>query len=903
MGLRNVQFSFTSGEISPEMYGRGDDGKYTAGLSLCRNFIVKPQGPVTLRPGTRFVRQAKYRDKAACLIPFRFSSSQTMVLEFGEHYIRFHTQGKTLLGADGNPYEVTTDYRAEDVFDLHTQQSADVLTIVHPNYPPRELRRYGATDWRLVDIDFSPKVGTPGKPTVTYTCNDKSATDDQKDNYDLKYCITALKDLGSNNETAESPASAIGQTKGNLFLNDSYATISWNAVAGANRYRVYKSYKGVYGYIGETEERTFQDVNLEADASITPPRFDDSFQLSNGITSVTVNAGGSGYYEWTGQIPDPSAASYITAQDDIFGFKYKGTLPYTVQVVDQTGMDYQLLDLYGSGTGGKVELDTQVTTVTYTETHGSPNHEREETHTRTTTVIKGIKVLARGSSYVMPIVRITFRRGDGFIFRSGSYDFYFDDRSQEGLTLEVEDPTGTGAVLSPVVVGGVIRQVNVLQSGYGYTKPTVKIIAAKGSGARFTAHTGEGKEYPGAVAYFQQRRCFAGTTTHPLTLWMTRPGTENDMSFTLPSQDDNRILFTVAAQEASRIRHLIPMNYLLAFTESTEFRVGGNSVLTPSSLNVQPQSYIGASNVQPVIVNATTIYVADRGGHLRELGYNYNAQGYVSADLSIRANHLFENDVPVDMDLQKSPDSIVWCVTKKGKLLGLTYLPEQNIGAWHQHSTLHGQFESVCVVTEGDEDILYFVVKRQINGVYYRFIERMDERYFSDLTHAFYVDCGAVYSGEETEEISGLTWLEGETVSILANGCVLPQQVVKNGRIKLTQPSTYVAVGLPITADLETLPVVIRLDDGSYGTGHSKNINTVWVRVYRSSGIFVGPDFNHLAEFKQRTTENYGSPPSLVSDEIQITQFPSWTRYGQVCLRQSDPLPLTVCSLSFDLAS
>lgn len=908
MGLRAVQFGFTSGELTPEMYGRGDDGKYSAGLALCRNFVVKPQGPVFLRPGTKYVNEAKYRDKKACLIPFRFSSTQTMVLEFGEHYIRFHTQGKTLLADDGTPYEVATDYAADDVFALHIQQSADVMTIVHPNYPPKELRRYGPTDWRLVDIDFAPKVGTPGAPTVTYTCNDKNATADQKDNYDLKYRVTALKDLGSNNETAESPASEIGQTKGNLYLTDSYATISWEAVAGADRYRVYKSYKGVYSYIGETDELTFQDENLEADASITPPRFDDAFKLSNGITSVTVENGGSGYYTWTGQVPDPSEKSYLTYQigSVISSNPTRHTLPISFSVSDQEGdWAISVIDLYGAGTGGKVEVEKEVRTTSHTVNTGTLSHEKYETYYTTTTTFKSIRVTARGSGYVMPVVRMTVYGGRGFFGkRTWTITFYFDDRTGQELTLEVSDSTGTGAVISPVVKDGVITAANILQSGYNYTNPTIKILADKGSGAVLKANTGEGKEYPGAVAYFQQRRCFAGTYIHPLTVWMTRPGTEDDMSYTLPAQDDNRILFTVAAQEASRIRHLLPMTYLLAFTESTEFRMGGsNAVLTPSTINVLPQSNIGASDVQPLMVGSTAIYVAERGGHLRELGYNYSAQGYVSADLSIRANHLFENDEIVDLDLQKSPDSIVWGVTRNGKLLGFTYLPEQSVGAWHQHSTAHGEFESVCVVTEGDEDILYFVVRRYINGAYYRFIERMDERYFESLDKAFYVDCGAIYSGKETPEISGLTWLEGEVVSILANGCVLPQQVVTDGKIKLTQPSTYVVVGLPIQGDLQTLPVVLRLQDGSYGMGHATNINETWLRVYRSSGVFVGPDFEHLVEYKQRTTENYGSPPNLVTDEISIVQNPSWKSYGQVCLRQTDPLPLTVCSICFDLAT
>jgi hypothetical protein len=76
----------------------------------------------------------------------------------------------------------------------------------------------------------------------------------------------------------------------------------------------------------------------------------------------------------------------------------------------------------------------------------------------------------------------------------------------------------------------------------------------------------------------------------------------------------------------------------------------------------------------------------------------------------------------------------------------------------------------------------------------------------------------------------------------------------------------------------------------------------VWLRVYRSSGIFVGPDASNLTEAKQRTTEPYGSPPALKSEEIQVLLSPSWADSGQIFVRQSDPLPLTIVSMTAEIA-
>ena len=78
--------------------------------------------------------------------------------------------------------------------------------------------------------------------------------------------------------------------------------------------------------------------------------------------------------------------------------------------------------------------------------------------------------------------------------------------------------------------------------------------------------------------------------------------------------------------------------------------------------------------------------------------------------------------------------------------------------------------------------------------------------------------------------------------------------------------------------------------------------NKVWVRVYRSSGLSVGPTFDKLTEAKPRSTEPYGSPPDLKTGEIEVAVSPSWSFDGQLCIRQSAPLPSTILSVSMEVA-
>lgn len=677
--VRTLSRSFAGGEVTPEFYGRIDDLKYQTGLAKCLNFITLPHGPVSNRPGLAFVREVNDSTRKTRLVPFSYSTTQTMVLEFGHLYVRFHTNGATLMNGSV-PYEVTTPYVEADLFDLHFVQSADVLSLVHPNYIPRELRRLGALNWTLTNIAFASKLSPPTSVTATATAGSTPGTPTTQ-----TYVVSAVGPNGLD----ESTYSAVATCSNNLFDDGAFNTIAWTASADATRYYVYKLSNGLYGYIGQTQGVSFRDENISADVSVTPPEINDPF--------------------------------------------------------------------LGSG------------------------------------------------------------------------------------------------------------------------------------------------NYPSAVSYFEQRRAFGGTTNAPQTLWMTRSGTESNLNYSIPTRDDDSIQFRVAAREANTIRHIVPLQELVLLTSSAEWRVTSinTDAITPTSLSVKPQSYIGANNVQPVIVNNNLIFAAARGGHVRELGYSVQSGGYMTGDLSVRAPHLFDNLEIQDMAFSKAPQQIIWMVSSSGKLLGLTYVPEHNVGAWHRHDT-DGVFESCTVVSEGSEDHLYVVVKRTIGGATKRYVERLASRQFIAAADAFFVDSGLTYSGAAATTISGLGHLEGKTVNILADGAVHPQRVVTSGAITLDVEATKVHVGLPITADLQTLP--LSFDTEAYGQGRVKNVNQVWLRVYRSSGIFVGPNTGKLVEAKQRTTEPYGSPPTLKSEEIQVTLTPTWADSGSVCVRQSDPLPLTVVSMTLEVA-
>jgi hypothetical protein len=344
---------------------------------------------------------------------------------------------------------------------------------------------------------------------------------------------------------------------------------------------------------------------------------------------------------------------------------------------------------------------------------------------------------------------------------------------------------------------------------------------------------------------------------------------------------------------------------LATLTNEAEWLLASSdsSPVSPSNIGVTPQSYIGASDIMPSMINNTMIYPAARGGHMREMTYSWQNSGYTTSDLSLRATHLFDNKTIADMDYAKAPYPIVWAVSSDGSLLGMTYIPDQQIVSWHRHETTNGKFESVCVVPEGDQDVLYCVVRRYINGKYTRFIERMIPRSYDDLPDKyFFVDCGASFSNRTpVNTISGLNWLEGQTVAILADGAVQTQRIVKGGKITLDTHAKNVQVGLPITAEIKTLPWAAQLD-AAFGQGRSKNVNRAYVRVFKSSQILIGPDENNLTLIKTRTNEMYGNEPRLRTDEMPVLLSPSWNQSGQVVMRHTEPLPLTLIAMTLEVA-
>jgi hypothetical protein len=481
----------------------------------------------------------------------------------------------------------------------------------------------------------------------------------------------------------------------------------------------------------------------------------------------------------------------------------------------------------------------------------------------------------------------------------------------------LRDLTASTATFASTDVGRLVR----FRDGYGeitaFTSTTVVVITIIedmgstssstdwGLGA-FSDTTG----YPSCVTFYEQRLVFAGTEAQPQTLYFSRSGDYENMFENRGGTiaDDDAIIYTIASNQVNAIRFLSATRTLIVGTVGGEFSVSGggsDDPVTPTNILIKKQSNHGCANIDAIPVGNVTLFLQRAKRKIRELAYNFDVDGYVAPDMTILAEHISESGVN-EMSYQQEPNQIIWGVREDGQLIGLTYQREQQVVAWHRHifggafSTGTAVCETIATIPTNDKEYqTWVIVKRTIDGVTRRYVEYLNQFDFDedDETSFNFLDSQLSYDGSATTTISNLDHLEGQVVSVLANGSAHPDRTVTNGSITLARSSTKVKVGLPYTSILQTM----RIDAGSQnGTSQAKTkrIYNITVRLYESLGVEVGPDLNNMESIPFRSSAQLMNTPIPVFTGDKEVEFRgNYETDGYIYVRQTQPLPLTVLSL------
>jgi hypothetical protein len=795
------QTNFTAGELAPALNGLLDFDGYYKGLKTCRNMIVSKYGGVDNRPGTQFISLVHDSSVFTRIIPFQFNSTvkQTALLELGNYTMRVFVAGALQL-IDGDVATVlTTPWPSTELKKLKYTQSADVVTVCHPDYPTQQIERTQASStspiiWKVVPF---ANVNGPFKDI----------------NVDQSITVYSSNATGNVTLTASEALFTADMVGLEFYIKQSpdNVTNAWEVAIDVNVNEVV-----IFG------DNYYQAVTAGKTGTIGPTVIVGSCKDgSPGVTWQYLHSG-FGVVKITGVSSAGSATATVLSR-----------LP------DSVVSSVALAEISNVVTGSSASsLPAQVTT-RYPHSFITGDQ----------VIISGVlgAVEANGTSVVTVL------------------------DTQNFLLNNVFD---TSAYTS----GGTASKTTVAVPTYFWAMP------AWG-----------GKEgYPGTTSYFQNRQLFGGSEGQPSNLWMSAVSGFNDFIVNNPILDSDAITYKILSNQVNTVKHLMELAYLLIFTSGGIYMVqggqAGNGVITPSNINISFQGANPSSDIAPLRIHNYALFVQEKGNEIRTLGYSFSENAFVGQDVTTLSNHLFTFWTVQDWCYQEIPYSCIWSVRSDGILLGLTFDPSQKIAGWHRHDT-QGEFESVCCITEDNQDVVYCVVNRPGIG---RCIERMAPRFFQDQRDAFFVDSGLTYdgriSGSPADTFSGLDHLNGKIVSILADGIVY-SGVVENGTVSIPTPATVVHIGLPYTSDFETLS----LSNSNSGLRDKKKIITaVSLVLDRSSGFMIGPDEDHLDYAVQRQDENWGVADELFSGLLDRAVTCSWTKQGSVFIRQENPLPLSV---------
>ena len=419
--------------------------------------------------------------------------------------------------------------------------------------------------------------------------------------------------------------------------------------------------------------------------------------------------------------------------------------------------------------------------------------------------------------------------------------------------------------------------------------------------------------FPAVVTFFEQRLVWGATTDRPQSMFFS---VSADYENHAPTEadgtvlDDSGFVYTIATDQVNTIRWMRAGKVLSVGTAGGEFIVSqgdNNSPLSPTNTRVVRQTTFGSAQVTPPQVGNSVLFLQRASRKVREYVYQFESDAYTAPDLAILAEHITEGGV-TEMAYQQEPDSVVWMVRSDGVLLGMTYERAQDVIGWHRHiiGGTDAKAKSVAVIPSenGARDDLWCIVSRTINGATVQYVEFMtaglDEGQ-TTTTNATFLDSMLTYNGGAVQTLQGLDHLEGETVSILADGATHPDKTVSSGSITLDRSATKAHVGLSYTSTVQTMRIEAGAADGT-AQGKKRRISRINYRLYKTLGVKHGPDASRLDIIPFRSSaDEQDQAPALFTGDKEV-EFPrGWDKDGYITLVQDQPLPLTVLAIMPEL--
>lgn len=879
--LHLIKPTFSGGEYAPSMYGRVDVARYASGAKKLLNMIVHTHGGISNRPGWHYVARKKYGNTKKCRVKaFQFSSTQNYMLEFGDYYIRFCTNGGQVIVSSASAwltttsyvqgnyvsnsgtiyyclvahtsgtfatdlaagkwtaqtiYEIPSPYSENDLAQLTFTQSADVLFMFHPNYQTRQLNRLGATNWTITKYNFLYGPYQTPNTTTSFTITPSGTTG--------SVTLTASQALFQS--THIGALFNINHYVAEQSVSSSLASVAASSsitCGGTWRIITHGTWAGTIAVQKSTDGgSTWTNIRSFSSASDFNANTFGTEDMSNNAPTFLVRLNMSAYTS--------------------------GTCSFTLTADAFRNVGHAMITAYASATS---------VTATVTKTLGGTS--------ATSDWAEGSWSDYRGWPAVGEFNQDRFVTANTAnepqtLWQTKASNYYDYSRNSpiidsDGITTNIP-----------------ARQLN----GVNGLVPLTQLIAL----------TSSSEWGIGAV----------DTVMSPLTITQKVYGFNGSIGIK-PVIIKNRAIYVQFYGSV-----ILDLGYELlsnTFTGS-ELSILANHLFTGYSItDMCYQQYPDS-----------LVWAVRDDGHLLSMTY------LREQEVLAWTQHETLGDVESVDSIPGSGYSQVWLSVNRSGTDGFIEYMDSRMAStdpkdqffvdagiiYNSPKTITGATKAnPCVVTvtghgysEGDlVDIDDVVGMTQLNGNRYQVhVLTADTFSLKDARTAAAIDSTSytTYTSGGTSSkcatiITGLGHLEGYNVSVLADGNVVaspnnsdyPVLTVSSGQITIPEPASKVIVGLPYTSDVETLNIETILPDGTM-QGRKIRVSIITLRLNQSRGGFMGPSFDDLREIADNFRTNYDTPLDLFTGDLKHTLTGGYTDGGTMCIRQVDPLPITVLAL------
>lgn len=493
---------------------------------------------------------------------------------------------------------------------------------------------------------------------------------------------------------------------------------------------------------------------------------------------------------------------------------------------------------------------------------------------------------------------------DTYVFKNlPVFDFL---NNYDNITFTLSATTGSGitltasaAIFTTENVGGTFEAIPGLAKIVGYTSAT-EVTVDVISDFSVTSYTGyqsiltepafsATRGWPKVVSFYQQRLVFGSTSSLPNALFFSAINNYQNFLVTF-GQPTDALLFLIAGTE-NPIDYIVNAVSLFIFTQGGAYATPPltDSAFTADTARINKITSNGLkNNVKPIFADNRIYFLDKTGVNLIALEYDINTGAYKEAAKGYTAKTIIRN--PSDMDkLEFDPvtqGNYLFLCNSDGTLLTYETVEEQNINSWLLQDTYNGDFGRVV---NSDDDI-FFVIRRVIESQEVFYIEKKETENF--------LDCSTVYtSGTPFSQVTGLSYLEHETVSVKGDGVFLGSDFfIDNGVINLDGEYTSIEVGYNFIPTVTMLPINERNQNG-YTLYMQRLIKTVIIDMFETSGVHLNGD----ALFDYPIGSYIlGSQPPLYTGFVNVPFARSLEQNQEVTLTQEAPYNMTILAIVQD---